>query len=122
MADFGVKPLIKKFIIGTFDYDVPQNGAGMKMKCIFNEQLKNDFTRNHKCRIVICGYSQIKGLNYNETYSPTSSTVGIMLLLLISCIYEYHRDSIDFTSAFTLVDNDFDNMYAFLPTDLTNGR
>lgn len=123
---------------GTFVFKgVPQEGHGMKMKCILNYQLKNDYSIKRKCRVVVCGYSQVKGIDYDQTYSPTTSTASIMLVLLMFSIKrgtevklddiwkdsgKWVKKSIDFTSAFTLPQNDFTNMFGYLPLDLTGGK
>jgi hypothetical protein len=69
------------FELGTFrilkQIRGQRNDTKLKSKFIF--EVKKDGT--YKCRLVACGYSQVKGKDYDETYSPTVAYKGICSLL-----------------------------------------
>jgi hypothetical protein len=91
-----------------------QAGRGMKVKFVYTVTYKNDYTLKYKCRLVACGYSQIKGLDYIETFSPTPSIVYVLILLQISGVYKLSFKNFDISSAFIEGKNDLEN-FAWLP-------
>ena len=59
----------------------PQHGRAMKSKIILRYMFKNDFTIKFKARLVACGYSQIRGLDYHDTYAPTVNNVVVLVCM-----------------------------------------
>jgi len=59
-------------------------GHAMKTKFVFTVTFRSDYTLKYKARLVVCGYSQIKGVDYNETYAPTVQTNTVFLLLFLA--------------------------------------
>jgi hypothetical protein len=94
-----------------------QHGRAMKTKFVFTASLKNDFTIKYKARLVVCGYSQIKGLDYNETFSPTTPIMTIFMLLNIGASKDKAMAIFDVKSAFLLGENDFEQ-YCVLPSEI----
>ena len=71
-----------------------------------------------KARLVACGYSQIYGVDYKETYSPTPSLVAVFILLHFAGMYRLYSGAFDVSATFLEGKDDFE-MYYFLPKDLT---
>lgn len=97
-----------------------QSGRGMKMKIVLKVKYDNDFSIRYKARLVGCGYSQIYGVDFKDTYAPTSSVLVINLVLHLMGINKYHYEAFDVKAAFLEAENDFDN-YAYLPGSLFGG-
>lgn len=89
-------------------------GKEMKVKFIFEVKFDNNFRVKRKVRLVACGYSQIKNINYNETYAPTPSVMVVKLLLCLSVILKLFTASFDIRGAFLEGENDYPN-YIYLP-------
>ncbi|KAL4030903.1 hypothetical protein IC575_009157 [Cucumis melo] len=56
-------------------------------------------TKN-KARLVAQGYTQVKGVDFDETFAPVARLEAIRLLLGISCIQKFKLYQIDVNSAF----------------------
>lgn len=97
-----------------------QTGRGMKMKLVLKVKYDNDFSMRYKARLVGCGYSQVYGIDYKDTYAPTVSVIIINLVLHLLGISHYYYYVFDVKAAFLEADNDFDN-YAYLPAELLGG-
>lgn len=97
--------------------DAEQKGRGMKVKLILRISFTNDLQLKYKARLVGCGYSQQFGLDYNETYSPTVSTMVINLMIHLAASMGLCFGTFDVSGAFLEAFNDFDN-YAWLPEEL----
>ena len=104
---------------GTFE-PAPQTGRAMKTKMIFKYHYNNDMSIKVKARLVACGYSQIYGLDYRETYAPTTSIVVVFILFHIAAMFDMHVGVFDVSAAFLEGKNDFEQ-YAVLPKELSPG-
>jgi hypothetical protein len=56
-------------------------------------------TRN-KARLVAQGYTQVEGLNFDETFAPVARLESIRLLLGVSCILKFKLFQLDVKSVF----------------------
>ncbi|CAM8997862.1 unnamed protein product [Rhodiola kirilowii] len=56
-------------------------------------------TRN-KARLVAQGYTQIEGVDFNETFSPVARLEAIRLLLALACHLKFKLFQMDVKSAF----------------------
>ena len=88
---------------------VEEPGYEMKVKFVFEVKFDNNFEVKRKVRIVACGYSQVKGVNYNSTYAPTPSMLSVKLLFNLSAILKLHVCSFDVHGAFLEGENDYPN-------------
>ncbi len=52
---------------GSFRVAEEQKGRTMKTKWVFKVMMKNNMTYKFKVRLVVCGYSQVYGIEYSET-------------------------------------------------------
>ena len=53
-----------------------------------------------KARLVACGYSQIHGQNYFETFSPTVSLDNVRVILALAAHYDWEAHQVDVQTAF----------------------
>ena len=98
--------------------ETEQHGYAMKSKLLFKIKLNEKLETICKARLVACGYSQRKGIDYMDTFSPTTTTISFHCLLVICEINNFHMLSLDIANAFLEGDTDFKN-YMYLPKDLT---
>jgi hypothetical protein len=95
-----------------------QHGRAMKMKFVLKYKFNPDYTLVRKARLVICGYSQIKGIDYNETYAPTTTNCIVFMILQLACMFGFAMAIFDVGSAFLEGENDV-VLYARLPKELS---
>lgn len=101
--------------------EAPQEGRAMRTKIILRTMYRNDYTVKYKARLVACGYSQIYGVDYKETYAPTASTAAVMVAIQIAAMQGLEFSEFDVTAAFLEGTNDFPN-FARLPKALGGMR
>ena len=101
---------------GTFK-SASQVGHAMKTKCVFTSTFKNDFSIKRKTRLVACGYSQVKGRDYLETFSPTTSVLVVFILLSFAGQRKLFISNFDVKAAFLNGVSDFEQ-YCRLPAQL----
>ena len=102
---------------GVFE-ETESDGHGMKSKMFYRMKLNEKLEPIFKARLVACGYSQVKGIDYNETFSPTTSTLSFHIFLTLTWVFGWIIESIDIANAFLEGDIDYTN-YMYLPQDLT---
>jgi hypothetical protein len=105
---------------GTFG-EAEQFGKAMKTKFVYTTSFKPDFTIKYKARLVVCGYSQIYGVDYEETYAPTTPVTNILLLLHIAKGKKAVIAAFDVTEAFLEGTNDFEQ-YCWLPEEISDKK
>jgi Reverse transcriptase (RNA-dependent DNA polymerase) len=59
--------------------DIPQNRRTIKCKWIFKIKRNGVF----RARLVACGYSQIPGVDFNESFAPVVNDVSFRIMLLL---------------------------------------
>ena len=77
-----------------------QSGRCSKTKFIFKYSFTNELKLKLKCRLVFCGYNQRLGIDYTETYSPTTSILIVKLLIDIAAKLRLKLFQFDVTAAF----------------------
>jgi hypothetical protein len=103
--------------LGVMEVAEKQEGHGMKMKMILRTAYNNDFSVKYKARLVICGYSQILGRDYYETYAPTVSVLTILITLEVALYQKLLAATFDVVSAFLNAHNDYEN-FGYTPVGL----
>jgi hypothetical protein len=88
-----------------------------KMRLLFQPSFDNDFKIKFKARIVLCGYSQIYGVNYLEIYSPTVTKDSMKLGLIYMLKHQRIIRVCDVKGAFLEGENDF-VVYGKLPKEM----
>ncbi|XP_062544965.1 uncharacterized protein LOC134211764 isoform X1 [Armigeres subalbatus] len=73
------------------------------IKCKWVYKTKYDANGNvdrHKARLVVKGFSQRKGVDYDETYSPMVRHSSLRYLFALSAKHGFYIDQMDATTAF----------------------
>jgi hypothetical protein len=94
-----------------------QSGRGMKTKLILYYKYDGEYNLVAKARLVVCGYSQRKGIDYFDTYSPTTTTTTVFMLLCLTGHMIGHLCTFDVSAAFLEGKADT-RMFAWLPSDI----
>lgn len=92
---FGIKPIGSKWIYKT--------------KC------NPDDSTRFKVRLVIQGFQQVSGVDFDETYAPVSKLTTLRLLLSLAAKYHWIIGHMDVVTAFLNPKIDRDNIYMTLP-------
>ena len=77
-----------------------------------------------KARLVVKGFKQIQGVDYDETFLPVAMLKSIRILLAIATFYDYEIWQMDFKTAF-LNGNLSEDVYMIQPegfVDPTNAK
>ncbi|KAJ8703697.1 hypothetical protein PYW08_016864 [Mythimna loreyi] len=78
-----------------------ENQRTITSKWVFNIKRTNDGkVERYKARLCARGFTQIKGLDYNEIFSPTTRYESIRILLSISAEYNWNLRQLDVKTAF----------------------
>nr|GEV73642.1 hypothetical protein [Tanacetum cinerariifolium] len=79
--------------------DLPLNGQTVRSKWIFKKKTGMDGNvHTFKARLVVKGYTQTYGLDYEETFSPVADIRAIRILLAIAAFYDYKIWQMDDTA------------------------
>ena len=62
--------------------------------------IKSRQIKKHKARLNVDGSKMIKGLHYNESYSPVASWNSVRAMLTMVAVNNWHTKQIDFVQAF----------------------
>ena len=54
----------------------------------------------YKARLVIKGYQQIEGVDYEQTYAPISRWETLRLLIALAAYFDWEIDQLDVVTAF----------------------
>jgi len=65
-----------------------------------NKSDENGTVTRNKARLVAQGYTQVEGLDFDETFSPVARLKSIRLLLGVSCILKLKLFQMDVKSSF----------------------
>ncbi|WJX12366.1 hypothetical protein P8452_02876 [Trifolium repens] len=65
-----------------------------------NKSDENDTVTRNKARLVAQGYTQIEGLDFDETFAPVARLKSIRLLLGVACILKFKLYQMDVKSSF----------------------
>lgn len=81
--------------------DLPPGRKPISCKWTFKLKHKaNGEVDKHKARLVARGFTQKKGFDYEETYSPTAKLTTFRTLMAIANHFGYHVEQMDVNSAF----------------------
>src|SRR6266702_6848172 len=76
--------------------DLPPGRKAVKNKWVF--KLKSD--GRYRARLVAKGFTQIPGIDFNETFSPVAHFESLRLLLALAALEDWHVHQMDVKSAF----------------------
>jgi len=74
-------------------------------------KLKKDWAgkiTKRKSRLVVQGFSQVEGVDYNETFAPVTKTTTFRLMLALARVLKLRIHQLDVDSAFPYADLDED--------------
>ena len=84
---------------------------------MFRKTIRPDGTIKYRVRLVACGYSQILGKDYDETYAPTAKYRSLCIILNLAAIFNWDIEGIDVEQAF--LESPLDKeIYMTLPKDV----
>jgi len=84
-------------------------------KWIYKRKINPDGSTRYKARLVIKGYEQWEGIDYDETYAPDSKMATFRLILALATQYGWDVDHMDVVTAFLNPRIDRDNIYIEMP-------
>jgi hypothetical protein len=84
-------------------------------KWIYRRKTNPDGTTRYKARLVIKGYEQKEGIDYDETYAPVSKMATFRLLLALAAQHDWNVDHMDVVTAFLNPKIDRNNIHMSLP-------
>lgn len=86
---------------------LPANKKVIDCKWVFKTKLNSDGeVVRHKARLVVRGFSQRKGIDYNETFSPVVKYTSIRFLFVLAARYKLRISQMDVVTAFLYGDLD----------------
>ena len=75
---------------------IPRDRRCVKSKWVFKVKRNGVF----RARLVACGYSQIPGVDFTESYAPVVNDITFRIMILLSMIYKLNNVIIDVETAF----------------------
>ncbi|KAL1436923.1 hypothetical protein MTO96_049220 [Rhipicephalus appendiculatus] len=79
----------------------PKDRKVVKCKWVFRKKYdENGHLQRYKARLVACGYSQVEGTDYKETFSPVVKLKSIRTLLAIAVERNWKILQVDITAAY----------------------
>ena len=81
--------------------DLPKGCKSIKCKQIFRKKMRPDGSiEKFKVILVVIGYTQKKGIDYFDTYSPVTKNVTIITLVALAAIYDLMVHQMDIKTIF----------------------
>ena len=101
--DIEIKDLLKH---DTWDLvplnQVPKTHKIAKSRWVYRIKMNKDGSiERFKSRFVVCGYSQVKGVDYTHSFSATMRATSFRLLMALATHDKLRLEHFDVTSAFT---------------------
>ena len=85
------------------EVELPPNAKTVGSKWLY--KIKTDVDGNahtYKARLVAKGFTQIYGIDYEETFSPIADIKAIRILIAIAAYYDYEIWQMDVKTAFLM--------------------
>ena len=92
-------------------------GSGEPIGCkwVYRRKINPDGSTRYKAGLVIKGYAQKEGIDYDETYAPVSKMTTVRLLLALSAQHGWNVDHMDVVTAFLNPKIDRNNIHMATP-------
>nr|GEX28119.1 hypothetical protein [Tanacetum cinerariifolium] len=86
---------------GSVLVELPPNGKTVASKWLFKKKIDMDGNVHiYKARLVVKGYTQTPGIDYEETFSLVANIRAIRILIAIVAYYDYEIWQMDIKTAF----------------------
>lgn len=80
--------------------DRPKNGTVVKNKWVFKKKFNSEGEERYRARLVAKGFTQKKGIDFNETFSPVLRYSTLRLLFALSVNLNLNMNHLDVPTAF----------------------
>lgn len=101
--------------------DLPLNRKPISCKWVFKSKRNADgIVVRHKARLVIKGFSQSKGIDYDETFSPVVRYSSVRFLMAMAAKYDLDIQQMDAVTAFLQGDVE-EEIYMTQPKEFATG-
>ena len=97
--------------------EIPEERRCIKCKWIFKIKRNGIF----RARLVACGYSQVPGVDFNESYAPVINDVSFRVMLIIKLIRGLQASIVDVETAF-LHGNLQEEIYMMIPEGMNANK
>lgn len=94
--------------------NLPVGKRALQNKWVFRVKEEHDGSKRYKARLVVKGFQQKRGIDYNEIFSPVVKMTTIRLVLSIVAAENLHLEQLDVKTAFLHGDLD-ENIYMVQP-------
>jgi hypothetical protein len=98
--------------------ELPPGIKPIDSKWIFRMKRNPDGSTRYKARLVIRGFQQIKGRDYDETYAPVSKLSTFRMLMAYAAQHKWKVEHLDVVTAFLNPKIDKENIYMTLPAGM----
>ena len=100
---------------------LPPGRKAMKGKWVFKVEYNGDGSvKRFKARWVACGYTQVPGVDFNETYASTLRAESLRIFLASAAACDDDLYEADVVKAFTLGTLDVDDLYVEQPHEFAD--
>ena len=80
---------------------LPKGRKLVRCKWVYRTKYASDGSiERHKARLVAKGFSQVEGIDYNETFAPVEKMNSISLVLALATSHKWELHHMDVKSAF----------------------
>ena len=81
--------------------DLPDDHQAIENKWIFKKKTHADGNVTvYKARLVVNGFRQVQGVDYDETFSPVAMLKSVRIMLAIAAFYDYEIWQMDVKTTF----------------------
>jgi len=88
----------------TWDYidrsNVPSHKSILGCRWVYKIKVNPDRSVRYKARLVIKGYQQVPGIDFDDTFAPVAKLVSFRLLIAIAAYYGWPIEQMDVVTAF----------------------
>ena len=105
----------------TWEYiDLPPGKKAISSKWVYKVKLNLDGTLERlKARLVIRGFTQQYGVNYQEVFSPVVKMATIRIIIALATTNKWHLSQLDVNNAFLHGDLE-EEVYMEVPKGISN--
>lgn len=100
---------------------LPTTANILTSKWVFKRKLSStNAPIRYKARLVIRGFQQIDGIDYDETYAPVAKLTSLRMLLALAAHFDWEIEQLDVVTAFLNPPID-ENVYMEIPSGIKLG-